>query len=98
MVAFHLAEAGVKTLVLDKRDIGTGSTSGSTALLQYEIDVPLRVLIEKVGPAAATRSYELCRAAIGKLERLAARLRIDCAFERKPSLFLTRHNCEIAGF
>ena len=98
LVAFHLVEAGVKTLVLDKRDIGTGSTSGSTALLQYEIDVPLRVLIEKVGPAAATRSYELCRAAIGKLERLAARLRIDCGFERKPSLFLARHKCEIAGF
>ena len=98
LVAFHLAEAGVKTLVLDKRDIGTGSTSGSTALLQYEIDVPLSVLIEKVGPAAATRSYELCRASIGKLESLAARLRIDCAFERKPSLFLARHKCEIAGF
>jgi glycine/D-amino acid oxidase-like deaminating enzyme len=97
LVALHLAEAGVNTLVLDKRDIGTGSTSGSTALLQYEIDVPLRELINQVGPAAAIRSYELCRAAIGKLERLAARLRIDCAYERKPSLFLARHKCEIAG-
>jgi glycine/D-amino acid oxidase-like deaminating enzyme len=36
-VAVHLAEAGVKTLALDKRDIGTGSTSASTGLLQYEI-------------------------------------------------------------
>src|SRR4030043_289435 len=67
LVAIHLAEAGVKTLVLDKRDIGTGSTSASTALLQYEIDVPLRELIKKVGPGAATRSYQLCRRAIGKL-------------------------------
>ena len=47
LVAVHLAEAGVKTLVLDKRDIGTGSTSASTALIQYEIDVPLRELIKK---------------------------------------------------
>lgn len=91
----HLAEAGVDTLVIDKRDIGTGSTSASTALLQYEIDLPLRELIKKVGPNAATRSYQLCREAIGKIERLAARLKIDCGFERKPSLFLARHKLEI---
>jgi len=95
LVAVHLAEAGVKTVVLDKRDIGTGSTSASTALLQYEIDVPLRELIKKVGPAAATRSYRLCRTALGKLERLATRLKINCGFQRKPSLFLARHQCEI---
>ena len=95
LVAVHLAEAGVKTLVLDKRDIGTGSTSASTALLQYEIDVPLRELIKKVGPVAATRSYQLCRDAIGKLEQLVARLKIHCGFERKPSLFLARHQREI---
>ena len=95
LAAVHLVEAGVQTLLIDKRDIGTGSTSGSTALLQYEIDVPLRELIRKVGPAAAARSYELCRESIGKLERLAARLKINCGFERKPSLFLARHQREI---
>jgi glycine/D-amino acid oxidase-like deaminating enzyme len=68
-VAVHLVEAGVKTLLIDQRDIGTGSTSASTARLQYEIDVPLLELIRKVGPVAATRSYRLCRGAIGKLER-----------------------------
>ena len=38
LAAVHLADAGVKTMVLDERNIGTGSTSASTALLQYEID------------------------------------------------------------
>ena len=95
LVAIHLAEAAVKTVVLDKRDIGTGSTSASTALLQYEIDVPLRELIKKIGLADAIRSYKLCRGAIGKLERLATRLKIDCGFERKPSLFLARYKWEI---
>ena len=63
LAAVHLAEAGVKMVVLDQRDIGTGSTSGSTALLQYEIDVPLRELIKKVGPVAATRAYGVIRPA-----------------------------------
>lgn len=53
------------------------------------------VNIRKIGPVAATRSYRLCREAIGKLEGLAARLKIHCGFERKPSLFLARHKSEI---
>jgi glycine/D-amino acid oxidase-like deaminating enzyme len=95
VVGVHLIEAGVKTVVIDKRDIGTGSTSGSTGLLQYEIDVPLRELTKKIGPKAAQQSYQVCHAALGKLERLAKRLRINCGFERKPSLFLARHLKEI---
>lgn len=97
LVAFHLMEAGVKTVVIDKRDIGTGSTSASTALLQYEIDIPLRKLIKMVGHETAMRSYHLCREAIGKVEELTARVKIDCEFERKSSLFLARHQSEIPG-
>src|SRR5688572_14051844 len=59
LVAFHLVAAGVSVVLLDKRDIGTGSTSGSTGLLQYEVDVPLRELIQQVGAAHANRSYVL---------------------------------------
>lgn len=95
LVAIHLAEAGVKTILLDKRDIGTGSTSGSTALLQYEIDVPLRELIGIIGRPAAIRSYQLCRGAIDKLQHLTARLKINCGFERRPSLFIARYLREV---
>jgi glycine/D-amino acid oxidase-like deaminating enzyme len=98
LVSLHLAVAGVKTLVIDKRDIGTGSTSASTAMLQYEIDVPLRELIKKVGRDDATRSYHLCREAIGKVDRLAKRLKIECGFEYKPSLYLARYQREVAWF
>ena len=33
-----LTAAGLDVVVLDKRDVGTGSTSASTALLQYKLD------------------------------------------------------------
>ena len=36
-VAETLAREGLDVVVLDKREIGGGSTSASTALLQYEI-------------------------------------------------------------
>jgi glycine/D-amino acid oxidase-like deaminating enzyme len=97
LVAFHLAEAGVATVLLDKRDIGTGSTSGSTGLLQYEVDVPLRELISKIGAANANRSYLLCLEALHKLGSLVEKLRIRCQFERKPSLFMVRAQREIPG-
>ncbi len=31
LVSYHLAQAGVTTVLVDKREIGTGSTSASTA-------------------------------------------------------------------
>jgi len=95
LMAVHRAEAGGKTLLIDKREIGTGSTRVSTALLRHEIDVPLRELIKKIGPVAATRSRRLCRDAIGKPERLAAHRKIDCGFHRLPSLFRALHQREI---
>ncbi len=42
-LALHrLTMKGVDCILIDRRDIGYGSTSASTALLQYEIDTPLR--------------------------------------------------------
>lgn len=97
LVAYHLAEAGVDCVLLEKRDIGTGSTSGSTALLQYEVDVPLRDLIRKIGPDKANRSYELCHEAVIGLGHLIHKLKINCDFEKRSSLFLARRRSELSG-
>ena len=53
LVAHRLVQEGVNTVLLDKRDIGTGSTAASTSLLQYEIDTELAELISRVGEANA---------------------------------------------
>ena len=95
LAAFHLSDAGVHTVVLDKRDIGTGSTSGSTGLLQYEVDIPLRELVPRIGAKKAIRSYELCGEAVSKLAGLIGKLKIDCGHEIKPSLFLARKASDI---
>ncbi len=69
-VALALAEAGVDVVLLDKRDVGTGSTASCTGLLQYEIDTPLHELVDCIGHEKAVRSYLLCLGAIDKLEPL----------------------------
>lgn len=97
LVAYHLAEAGVDVAVLDKRDMATGSTAGSTGLLQYEIDTPLHRLAGMVGEAAAVRSYRLCRESLGKIRTLVKRLGDPCGFEMQRSLYLASSRRAVAG-
>jgi glycine/D-amino acid oxidase-like deaminating enzyme len=88
LVAHYLTEAGVETIVLDKRDVGSGSTAASTALLQYELDTTFAELSDLRGAPDATRVYLACRDALDKLEDLATRLPDPSRFERKKSLYL----------
>ena len=97
LVAHHLAQAGVDCVVLDRRDAVFGSTAASTALLQYEIDVPLRRLAQLVGEAHAARSYRLCHDAIDKLERLNLELGQDLEFKRVRSLQGASRQAHVPG-
>lgn len=57
LTAYKLLNEGKKIVLVDRRDVCGGSTSGSTALLQYEIDVPLHQLIKLRGTRCAVDSY-----------------------------------------
>jgi len=95
LIAYYLTEAGCDTVLVDRRDIGGGSTSASTALLQYEVDTPLFQLIDMVGREHAVRSYLLCLESIGKLARLIGELDDDCGFEPKHSLYLASRKRDV---
>jgi len=49
LVAYYLTKEGIHTIIVDRREVGTGSTSATTGLLQYEVDTPLFELMGKVG-------------------------------------------------
>ncbi|MDO9078921.1 MAG: FAD-binding oxidoreductase [Brevundimonas sp.] len=74
--------------VLDRRPPLTGSTIASTALLQWEIDLPLTALAEKIGPAKAKRAYLRSRSAVDALKRIVADERIVCGLKDKATLYL----------
>jgi glycine/D-amino acid oxidase-like deaminating enzyme len=97
LVAYHLSDAGIDVAVLDKRDMSTGSTAGSTGLLQYEIDTPLYKLIGMVGEDRAVRSYLLCRDSLKKIKRLTKRIGDPCGFEKQESLYLASTRRDVAG-
>jgi glycine/D-amino acid oxidase-like deaminating enzyme len=83
LVAYYLTKEGIATVIVDQRQVGAGSTSATTGLLQYEVDTPLFELIGKVGEKRAVRSYHLCLEAIYGIERLVHKLGDPCDFERK---------------
>lgn len=91
LVTYELVKAGVDVVVLDRRDIAAGSTSASTAMLQYEIDKELHELIDLVEPANAVRSYQLGVEALAALESITQEIGAPALFQRVDSIYATRY-------
>lgn len=90
LISHALIEKGYSVVLLDKRDIANGSTSATTSMLQYEIDVPLFQLAEMIGEEQAALCYKSGIGAIEQLGELIGKHRLDCGFERKKSLYIAR--------
>jgi glycine/D-amino acid oxidase-like deaminating enzyme len=84
----HALSRDHSVAVLDRRPPLTGSTVASTALLQWEIDLPLTALAEKIGPAKAKRAYLRSRSAVDALKRIVSEERIVCGLKDKATLYL----------
>ena len=87
LIAHQCMEEGYKTVLIDRREIGHGSTSATTSMLQYEIDVPLHQLIDLIGEKAAVDSYWACYKSIDDLKKIVRQVRYDCGFKKKESLY-----------
>lgn len=87
LIADELARHGHTVAVIEQREIGWGSTSASTALLQYEIDTHLGDLARQVGERDALLAYRACVAAIPMLADLAAEVG-DVDYADMDSLYL----------
>ncbi|WP_309163784.1 FAD-dependent oxidoreductase [Pelagibacterium sp. H642] len=88
MAADLLSEAGHDVLVLDRRGPSRGSTPATTALVQYEIDVPLRELAGKIGSEKATRAWRRARLAVLNLKGRIEELGIACRMSPRQTLYL----------
>lgn len=86
LIADELASHGHGVVVLDQRDAAWGSTSASTALLQYEIDTHMIELAKAYGEADALLAYRACADAIEQIADKAADVK-DVGFSRMQSLY-----------
>jgi glycine/D-amino acid oxidase-like deaminating enzyme len=90
MAAYHLARAGARVIVVDRRPQTSGSTPASTALVLYELDTPLVRLAERFGLERAQRAYAECHGAVARMTTLVRTLRRECELYARPSLYLAR--------
>ncbi|WP_040245045.1 NAD(P)/FAD-dependent oxidoreductase [Chromohalobacter japonicus] len=86
LIADELAQNGHEVTVLERRDVGWGSSAASTALIQYEIDTHMTDLAARFGEADAVSAYRACAQAIDALEGLADAVG-DVDFARQASLY-----------
>ncbi|HEX9309406.1 MAG TPA: FAD-binding oxidoreductase [Gemmatimonadaceae bacterium] len=87
LVANALTAAGLSVIAIDRRHPAHGSTSASTALLQYELDSSLTDLIEKVGRERAVDAYRATLDGVRAIGRIAGELDEDVGFARRPTLY-----------
>lgn len=87
LMAHELCRAGIECCVIDKRSIATGSSAASTALLQYEIDVPLCRMAKIIGEKNAVTAYQACLQSIADIKKELEETGVSADYEQRPSLF-----------
>jgi len=96
ITAYELSTIGARVVVLDRRDVATGSSAASSGLLFYDTDSSLPELVAKLGVDKALRVYALGREAIDYLERFCRTAPHECGFRRAPSLYLASRRRDVA--
>ena len=87
LMAHELCRAGIECCVIDKRSIATGSSAASTALLQYEIDVPLCRMAKIISEENAATAYHACLQSISDIKKVLKETGVDAGFEQLSSIF-----------
>lgn len=88
LAAELLSREGRSVLVVDRRPPVRGSTPASTAMIQHEIDVPLRTLNRQRGARFANAAWRRSVQAVSDLVDLASVLKLRCHMKRKAALFV----------
>ena len=92
IMARMLADYNIETVLIEKEEIGSGSTSANTGLLQFSNDAMLVDLIDRFGEEKAVYFYKLCYKAIDELEKYNAYLPEPTDFKRSESLYYATNN------
>ena len=88
LVAHRLLLAGLRVIMIDKRRAGLGSTAASTGLLLIQPDTSIADLTRIHSRRTAQRVYQLGQQAIRDLGILVRRLKIDCGWKTRRTLYV----------
>ena len=89
LTAYYLAKEGMNVVVVEKNIIGYGSTSATTAILEYSVDIDLYKLEKTLGSHNSKRIYQLCLETISDIENIDKELGKKSDFRKKDSMYFT---------
>jgi glycine/D-amino acid oxidase-like deaminating enzyme len=96
MVADALSAEGFKVVVVDRRGPAKGSTTASTALVQYEVDTPLTKLTPRIGKRDAIRAWRRSRLAVDAIAVRLGEIGVPNV-ERRDTLYLAGNELDPNG-
>jgi glycine/D-amino acid oxidase-like deaminating enzyme len=97
LCAYTLAQEGLSVAILDKGEMGAGSTLANTGLLQFSNDIMLHQLMRQIGTEPAVRFYRRCREAVEQLAQIAGSLDESCGLIRRSSLYYASSDHDIGA-
>ncbi|WP_342536982.1 FAD-dependent oxidoreductase [Sporosarcina sp. FSL K6-3508] len=87
LCAFVLAQEGYSLVMIEQNEVGGGSTSANTGLLQFSNDIMLHELIEEIGEEQAVEFYLSCKKALQQLQEVADHTSFNVNFHTRNSLY-----------
>lgn len=97
MICEALTKGGHKVLGVDRRGPLRGSTAATTALVSFELDMPLSLLSKRIGVDKAERAWRRSRLALANLKARVAEVGISCSMAERPSVYLAGDALDGAG-
>ncbi|KYG29583.1 NAD(P)/FAD-dependent oxidoreductase [Alkalihalobacillus trypoxylicola] len=85
--AYYLSESDLDVVVMEKNQIGGGSTSSNTALLQYSGEKMFTDMVHTFGLDYMKKHVQLLKQAIDDIEVASKKVSIDCEFMRRDTLY-----------
>lgn len=95
ILGYYFSKKGIDTVLLEKKRMAYGSTSITTALLQYELDSNVRDLEQYTNYENIIRSYKLGIKALGEIEEFISEYGNKCRYKKRDTLLFTEKKVEI---
>lgn len=89
ILGYYFTKNNIKSVILEKNIVGFGSTSLTTALLQYELDSFAKDLEQYLSMENIIKAYKLGLKALDEIDEFIQENGNKCGYERKDTLTYT---------
>lgn len=87
LAAHVLAKSNHEVVLIEQSNIGKGSSSANTGLLQYSSDIMMHELINEIGEKEAVLFYEMCLESMNNLTDINKTLELETDYKLRNSIY-----------